>query len=106
MAEELGQARARAERLDRELRAVRPAQSGGGVQQWDVRGVVRGTLPEMQLVVLTHEEIPGLMAAMTMAFRVVAPELLQSVRVGDSVRFTLRGTPPSDVVLTAIQAAK
>jgi Cu/Ag efflux protein CusF len=98
--------RARADRLERELAAARAgtAGAGEGVQQWQVRGVVRALLPELNVVVITHEEIPGYMPSMTMGFRTAAPALHESVRVGDTARFTLRGTPP-DVVITAIEAA-
>ena len=106
LAAELAEARARAGRLERELAAVRPAGAAGSTQQWTVRGIVRAVLPDMNVIVLTHEDIPGVMAAMTMGFKLAAPEIAQSVRAGDSVRFTLRGTPPNDVVLTAIEAAQ
>jgi len=92
-------------RAEREAAAAR---AGGGTaageQQWEVRGVIRATLPELSVVVVTHEDIPGYMPSMTMGFRTAAPEIHDSVRVGDAVRFTLRGTPPN-VVITAIRAA-
>lgn len=74
----------------------------GGEQTWIVKGVVRAVIPEIQVVVLTHDEIPGFMpAAMTMGFKVQDPASLERVRVGDVVRFTLRGIPP-DVQITAL----
>jgi Cu/Ag efflux protein CusF len=74
----------------------------GGEQTWIVKGVVRAVIPEIQVVVLTHEEIPGFMpAAMTMGFKVQDPKVLERARVGDVVRFTLRGVPP-DVRITAL----
>lgn len=103
---DLATTRARADRLERELAAVRPPGITGAVQQWIVRGVVRAVLPELNVVVLTHDEIPGYMPPMTMGFRLAAAEIAQTTRVGDTVRFTLKGTPPNDVVLTAIEAAK
>jgi Cu/Ag efflux protein CusF len=102
---DLAATRARADRLERELAAVRPGGAPGTVQQWTVRGVVRAVLPEMNVIVLTHDEIPGYMPSMTMGFRLAAAEIAQSARVGDTVRFTLKGTPPNDVVLTAIVPA-
>jgi Cu/Ag efflux protein CusF len=101
---ELRDARGRADQLTRELAAVRgPGAPGAAVQEWRLRGVVRAIIPALNVVVITHEDIPGYMGAMTMGFRVASPEITGAVRVGDAVRFTLRGTPPSDVVLTAIQ---
>jgi Cu/Ag efflux protein CusF len=74
----------------------------GGEQTWDIKGVVRAVIPEIQVVVLTHEEIPGFMpAGMTMGFKVKDPTSLGRVHVGDVVRFTLKGVPP-DVQITAL----
>jgi len=74
----------------------------GGEQTWIVKGVVRAVIPEIQVVVLTHEEIPGFMpAGMTMGFKVQSPKVLERARVGDVVRFTLTGVPP-DVRITAL----
>ncbi len=39
-------------------------------QGYPLRGVVTQVLPEKKLVLIKHEEIPGFMKAMTMAFRV------------------------------------
>jgi Cu/Ag efflux protein CusF len=42
------------------------------------------------------------MPAMTMGFRTASPKILESVKPGDAVRFTLRGTPPN-LAITAIE---
>jgi Cu/Ag efflux protein CusF len=102
----LSDARARADRLERELAAARTDVERGaprptGDQQWEVRGVVRAILDDRDLVVMTHDEIPGYMPAMTMAFR-ASREVHDGVKVGDTVRFTLRGTPP-DVSVTEMR---
>jgi len=74
----------------------------GREQTWIVKGVVRAVIPEIQVVVLTHDEIPGFMqAGMTMGFKVQNPKVLERARVGDVVRFTLKGVPP-DVQITAL----
>ena len=74
----------------------------GGEQTWVIKGVVRAVIPEIQVVVMTHEEIPGFMpAGMTMGFKVKDPKLLERTHVGDVVRFTLTGVPP-DVQITAL----
>ena len=74
----------------------------GGEQTWIVKGVVRAVIPEIQVVVLTHDEIPGFMAAgMTMGFKVQNPSVIERARVGDVVRFTLKGVPP-DVQITSL----
>lgn len=93
------------ERLARELVEARAAAAAAGPREWSVRGVVRAVVPEIGVVVLSHEEIPGYMASMTMGFRAASPEIPRRVSVGDEVRFTLRGTPP-DVVITAIERTR
>jgi len=67
--------------------------------------VVRAILPEINVMVLTHGEMPGYMPAMTMGFRAASPKIHESVRVGDAVRFTVRGVPPN-VAITAIEKAR
>ena len=90
-------------RLDRRLlESQQRVRVVGGEQTWVVKGVVRAVIPDIQVVVLTHDEIPGLMpAGMTMGFKAAGPKVLESARVGDIVRFTLTGVPP-DVQITAL----
>lgn len=90
-----------AERLAREL-AVARAAAPAVERQWQVEGVVRAILPEINVIVLTHQEIPGFMAPMTMGFRAMTPKIYEGVQIGDAVRFTLRGVPPN-VAITAIE---
>src|SRR5262245_40776472 len=104
----------RAEALDRELEAVRvrveqlereraACASGGraGEQQWEGRGVVRAVFPQTSLVVITHEEIEGLLSARTTSFRAAPSALPSAIRVGDAIRVSLRGTP-EDTAIVAI----
>ena len=65
---EVDAVRTQVERLERERQAC----AGGaraGEQQWEGRGIVRAVHP--QLLVITHEEIRGLLPARTTGFRVV-----------------------------------
>ena len=88
--------------LERQLALVRSeTAAGGGERTWTLRGVVRAVLPDLNVIVLTHEEIPGYMAPMTMGFRVHEPQLYRGLDIGENVRFTLKGVPPN-VVITAI----
>ena len=73
----------------------------GSPRTWHARGVVRAVLPELNVVVLTHEDLPAYMGAMTMGFRVHDPKLYEGLDIGDTVRFTLTGAPPN-VEITAI----
>jgi Cu/Ag efflux protein CusF len=75
---------------------------GGPEREWaGLHGVVRVVLPELGIIVLTHEDIPGYMPGMTMGFRSTV-KIPEGLSVGDAVRFTVRGSPPL-VVVTAIE---
>ena len=93
-------ARAQVERLERERAACAPG-TRAGEQQWEGRGVVRAIYP--QLLVITHEEIRGLLPARTTSFRAAAPTIRHSIRVGDAIRFSLRGTLADDAAVVAIK---
>ena len=88
--------------LQRDLAAARVAAATTGEREYQVTGVVRAGLGDLGLLVVTHGEIPGYMPAMTMGFRTASPKIVESVKVGDAVRFTLRGTPPN-LAITAIE---
>ena len=92
----------RAAELGRELGALQRQAAQVGVERtWTVKGVVRAVLPDMNVVVLTHDDIAGYMGPMTMGFRVHDPQLYRGLDIGDTVRFTLTGVPPN-LVITAI----
>jgi Cu/Ag efflux protein CusF len=94
-----------ARRLAADLKASQAvAALGGSEREYQVTGVVRAGLPEAGILVVTHGEIPGYMPPMTMGFRATSPKILESVKPGDAVRFTLRGTPPN-LAITAIDKA-
>ena len=97
---ELDAARAQVERLERERQAC-AAGARAGEQQWEGRGVVRAVYP--QLLVITHEEIRGLLPARTTGFRAGASTVRDSIRIGEAIRFSLRGTVADDVTLVAIE---
>jgi Cu/Ag efflux protein CusF len=90
-------------RLERELAAARLLGSAAE-REWTVNGVVRAILADLDVVVLTHEEIPGFMVPMTMGFRAASPKIYAGVRIGDAVRFTVRGAPPN-VKIVSIEKA-
>ena len=52
-------------------------------------GEVVSKAPRSGQIVVDHEEIKGFMAPMTMGYRVDPPSLLDAVREGDRVRFTI-----------------
>jgi hypothetical protein len=97
---EFDAARAQVERLERERATCAPG-ARTGEQQWEGRGVVRAVYP--QLLVITHEEIHGLLPARTTGFRAASPTLRESIRVGDPIRFSLRGMVADDAAVVAIE---
>src|SRR5882724_7344044 len=96
---EFGDARVQVERLERE-RAACAAGARAGLQQWEGRGIVRAVYP--QLLVITHEEIRGLLSARTTGFRAALSTPRDPIRVGDAIRFSLQGTVADDAALVAI----
>src|SRR5262245_40246850 len=52
-------------------------------------GKVVATVPSANQVVVEHGEIKGFMDAMTMGYRVEPPSLLEGLKFGDRVRFTI-----------------
>jgi Cu(I)/Ag(I) efflux system periplasmic protein CusF len=91
-----------AQRLAQDLEAARVAAVPAGEREFRSTGVVRAGLGDLGLLVITHGDIPGYMPPMTMGFRAASPKILESVKPGDAVRFTLRGTPPN-LAITAIE---
>ena len=78
----------------------------GEERQWTVRGVVRSVLPEINVLVLTHEDIPGLMPSMTMGFRTTNSKLYDRLQAGDVIRFTLEGVPPNVTIVAITREGK
>jgi mono/diheme cytochrome c family protein len=52
-------------------------------------GTVIAVLPANQQLVVEHGEIKGFMDAMTMGYKVSPPSLLDKLKAGDTVRFTI-----------------
>ncbi len=75
-------------------------------REWTARGVVRLVIPEINVLVLTHEDIPGFMPSMTMGFRAANPKLYAGLQVGDLIRFTLKGVPPNVTIVAITKEGK
>ena len=87
----------------RELAELRGQIVPAGVERvLRARGVVRAVVPEINVIVLSHDEIAGFMPPMTMGFRAQEGKLLDGVQVGDVLAFTLRGVPPN-LLLTELR---
>ena len=52
-------------------------------------GKVIAVVPGSSQIVVDHEEITGFMDAMTMGYRIEPPSLLEGVKAGDRIRFTI-----------------
>lgn len=62
---------------------------GQGPKTYPIRGQVLGVRPDIREVRLSHEDIPGYMAAMTMSFAVKDAAALRGLSRGDLVSATL-----------------
>jgi len=69
--------------------AVAAPQSQAENQTVVGEGKVVATVPNASQIVVDHEEIKGFMEAMTMGYRVEPPSLLEGLKQGDKVRFTI-----------------
>jgi protein SCO1/2 len=72
-------------------RAGRPRAAAPGASRYSLKGTVVEVNAPARSVTLAHDEIPGFMPAMTMAFEVRDPEaaLLRTMAPGDAVAATL-----------------
>src|SRR5262245_54694320 len=98
---ELEALRVRVEQLERE-RAACVTGARPGEQQWEARGVVRAVYPQNGMLVVTHEEIAGLLPARTTSFRAIA-SVAREAHVGDAIRFSVRGTLDEAVIVAIAQ---
>ena len=75
-------------------------------QRYPVRGVVISTDPSNGEVLLKHQEIPGFMPAMTMAYRLDDPSIFSELHPGDLITATLLvdhdSSGPTNLRLTEI----
>lgn len=74
---------------------------------YDATGVVRAPLDQEGQIAIAHDDIPGLMPAMTMRFDVAGPKEAASLKAGDRVRFRLHVTESemraSDFMVTGVE---
>ena len=66
---------------------------------YDVQGRVMGFGDDGHTVIIQHEEVPGLMPAMTMSFKVRDRALLEELALQDAVRFRLVLSGPNCVLI-------
>ena len=87
--------RLRAGRARAALLALALACGPGGDKAYESVGVVREVRPDLHQIVLEHEDIPGLMPAMTMSFDVPDVALLSTLSAGQKIRFRVTHSGPS-----------
>jgi Cu/Ag efflux protein CusF len=71
--------------------------------QYDIRGKVESVATDRLAVTLDHEEIPGLMAAMKMEYRVSDASVLQGLKAGDRVQGRLEVRPGNEYVILRLE---
>ncbi len=98
---EVKTAQAQVEQLGREREACF-AGARVGEQLWEGRGVVRAVYPKLLLI--THEDIPGLLPARTTGFRLADSASQGQAHVGDPIRFWLQGTGYDSNMLVRMEA--
>lgn len=70
---------------------------------FNAQGVVNNVKDKENKLNITHGPVIGLMAGMTMDFAVVDPVLLNDVKVGSQVKFTLTKDSRGNLVITGIE---
>jgi hypothetical protein len=98
---EVKTAQAQVEQLTREREACF-AGAPVGEQLWEGRGIVRAVYPKMLIV--TQEEIRGLLAARTTGFRLADSANHDRAHAGDPIRFWLQGTGNGNNVLVRMES--
>jgi len=91
-----------AEQLALDLKAARAAPPRAEREWKNVAGVVRGVMPDVGVLVLSHSDMQGYMRPMTMGFKAASPDIIKGLQVGDAVHFTARGSPPR-VLITQLE---
>ena len=80
---------------------VLAASCGRGAKVFDAHGVVEEVQRENQQVLISHDDIPGLMPGMTMNFDVPDPQLLARLAPGQTIDFKLEFTGKAYRVIDA-----
>jgi Cu(I)/Ag(I) efflux system protein CusF len=88
------------------LAAAAQSAPAAGANAGTGQGEVRRIAKEQNKITLRHGEIRALdMPAMTMVFTVRDADLLDKVKVGDKVQFSVEKTPEGVFLVTALQPA-
>jgi Cu/Ag efflux protein CusF len=66
------------------------AATADSAKQGDGMGKIAGLDTALHTVTLSHNDVPGIMDAMTMEYTLEKPEMAKGFAVGDSVKFTMK----------------
>ncbi len=80
--------------------------SAGPVKEGNGKGIIRAIDTGARTVTLDHGNVPNVMDAMTMEYYCDKPEALPSLKIGDSVAFTLQDRGEGNFVVSAIALVK
>ncbi|MDP4200239.1 MAG: copper-binding protein [Bacteroidota bacterium] len=83
--------------------AATPTVAAAPVKQGTGLGKVQGMDTALHTITLAHNDIPGIMDAMTMEYTLGRPELARGLASGDSVRFTLQEPTTGTFVVSSIE---
>ena len=72
------------------------------VKEGQGRGIIKGIDTASKTMLLDHNDIPGVMDAMAMNYKVDNPALLSAAKVGDSILFTLQDRGEGNFVVTKV----
>jgi protein SCO1 len=72
---------------------------------YDITGKVVAIDAHKSSVTLDHDDIPGLMQAMTMEFAIPDPKVLNGIAIGDSVRGRIRKDEGGYVLRSLVKQA-
>ena len=85
---------------------VQASGSGAAKQIHEGVGVVIATIPRQGRLVVDHEAIKGFMAAMEMSYPVAPPSLLDGLKSGDKIRFTIDAGRSQIIDIKVFEPAK
>jgi Cu(I)/Ag(I) efflux system membrane fusion protein len=67
-------------------------------------GIVRSIDKTKQTITIDHGNLPGVMSAMTMGYKVSNPAILKKTKNGDHIKFILSHSESGEYVITSIKA--
>jgi Cu/Ag efflux protein CusF len=79
------------------------AAAADSMKQGDGLGKIAGLDTALHTVTLSHNDVPGIMEAMTMEYTLEKPEMAKGFAVGDSVKFTMKEPATGTFVISRME---